>query len=237
MKRLFKFKLPALTMIMLLIQCNSGGQNFSLPADEFAKKLDKTPDAIVLDVRTPKEFNEGYIKNAQNIDFNAGGFKSQISALDKTKPYFVYCLSGGRSKDAANYMRKNGFVEVYDMKGGLLAWKDTKRGLVGEKFGSKDKVSMDDYNTLISKDNLVLVDFYAPWCGPCRKMEPMLNEVVQENKGKVTLVRLNIDENKQLARQLGVREIPVLKIYNSGKEIWTHNGLVEKPELTRALFR
>lgn len=223
-------------MIMLLIQCNSEGQNFSLPAGQFADKLDKISNAIVLDVRTPEEFKEGFIQNAQNIDFNADDFRSRVQTLDKTKPYFVYCLSGGRSKDAANYMRKNGFAEVYDMKGGLLAWNDIKGKINGGTSGRKDKISMEDYNVIISKDRLVLVDFYAPWCGPCKKMEPMLNELTDENKGKFTLVRLNIDENKHLAAQLGVTEIPVLKIFKAGKETWTHNGLVEKPALTKALF-
>lgn len=225
-----------LVMIMLLIQCNSEGQNFSLPAGQFADKLDKTPNAIVLDVRTPEEFKEGFIQNAQNIDFNGDDFRSRVQALGKTKPYFVYCLSGGRSKGAANYMRKNGFAEVYDMKGGLLAWNDINRNISGETSGRKDKISMAEYNVIISKDHLVLVDFYAPWCGPCKKMEPMLNELADENKGKFTLVRLNIDENKNLAKQLGVTEIPVLKIFEAGKETWTHNGLVEKHELTKALF-
>lgn len=225
-----------IVMIMLLIQCNSRGQNFSLPAEEFADKLDKTPNAVVLDVRTADEFKEGFIGNAENIDFNGDDFRSRVQKLDKTKPYFVYCLSGGRSKDAANFMRKNGFAEVYDMKGGLLAWNDIKKNLNGETSGRKDKISMEDYNVIISKDHLVLVDFYAPWCGPCKKMEPMLKELAAENKGKFTLVRLNIDENKRLATQLGVTEIPVLKIFKAGKETWTHNGLVKKPELTKALF-
>ncbi len=235
MKQLYKLIFP-LVALVLLVQCHSGGQPFSLKADAFAAKLEQTPGAILLDVRTPGEFGSGSIKDAQNIDFNAKEFKTRIAALDKSKPYFVFCLSGGRSKDAADYMRQNGFGEVYDMKGGLLAWKDSNRTLNGET-SSRDKLPMSDYKKLISGDTSVLVDFYAPWCGPCRKMEPMLHDVARENKGNVSLVRVNIDENKQLAMELGIREIPVLKIYKRGEEMWTHSGLVEKAALLQALSK
>ena len=75
----------------------------------------------------PKNSMVASLPDARNIDYNSSGFLTEIDTLDKTKPYFVYCLSGGRSKSAANYMRNHGFREVYDMKGGTMAW--TKNNL------------------------------------------------------------------------------------------------------------
>ena len=74
---------------------------------------------------------------------------------------------------------------------------------------------------MISANQIVLIDFYAPWCGPCKKMEPMLEEFARENEGKIKVIRLNVDENKQLAMQLGIDEIPVVKIFKNGNETWT----------------
>lgn len=94
---------------------------------------------------------------------------------------------------------------------------------------------MEDYTRLITSHKTVLVDFYAPWCGPCKKMEPMLEAFGKENKGKINVVRLNIDENKELAKQLGISEIPLLKIFHDGREKWSRTGLVEKSTLTAVL--
>lgn len=221
----------------LLFQCNRAQNNFTLSADDFAVKLDQTNNAIVLDVRTPQEFAEGFLDHAINVDYNDAGFQSKIDSMDKSKAYFVYCLSGGRSSSAANYMRSHGFKQVYDMKGGLLAWKKNKLPLVTTKSrpAQDDKISRQGFNELISKENLVLVDFYAPWCGPCKKIEPMLSELAREHEGKLYIVRLNVDENKNLTKQLGIEEIPVLKIFKAGKEIWTNKGLIEKQALIKVL--
>ena len=87
---------------------------------------------------------------------------------------------------------------------------------------------------MISANQILLIDFYAPWCGPCKKMEPMLEEFARENEGKIKVIRLNVDENKQLAMQLGIEAIPVVKIFKNGNEAWTYTGLLEKPALIEA---
>lgn len=73
---------------------------------------------ILLDVRTPYEFNEGHIENAKNIDLSASNFESEIDKLDKDQVIFVYCAIGVRSTKAANMLRKKGFKHVFDLDGG-----------------------------------------------------------------------------------------------------------------------
>ena len=75
-------------------------------------------------MRTPDEFSEGIIEGAINIDFKDPSFGEKISALDKSKPYFVYCLSGKRSGDAAKQMDSVGFKSIYLLKGGYKDWKN-----------------------------------------------------------------------------------------------------------------
>lgn len=95
-----------------------------LPTAEFNKKLQETPAKQVIDVRTPKEFATGHLPNAVNINFNDTAFASNIAALDKSKPVFVYCLAGGRSANAAKKMEEAGFTTIYDLKGGVMAWQN-----------------------------------------------------------------------------------------------------------------
>jgi rhodanese-related sulfurtransferase len=96
----------------------------ALAPDHFKSTLASNPDAVLVDVRTPDEFSEGNIAGAVNIDFKDPSFSEKINALDKSKPYFVYCLSGKRSGDAAKQMDSLGFKSIYTLKGGYKEWKN-----------------------------------------------------------------------------------------------------------------
>lgn len=93
-----------------------------LAADEFESKLATMPNAQLIDVRTPKEFNDGYIKGAININYQGETFSQDIEKLDKSKPTFVYCRSGGRSAESCNYMANHGFKELYELDNGISSW-------------------------------------------------------------------------------------------------------------------
>lgn len=89
----------------------------------FMEKL-KELDGVLIDVRTPGEFEAGAIEGATNIDFNGGNFESEIESLDKEKPTFVYCMHGGRSSAAMQTMHDKGFKEVYNLIGGYSAYSE-----------------------------------------------------------------------------------------------------------------
>ena len=80
-------------------------------------------DVQLVDVRTPEEFNEGYIEGSQNIDFKSPTFDADISKLDKTKPVILYCHSGGRSATCAKKLKDAGFKKIFDLEGGISKWK------------------------------------------------------------------------------------------------------------------
>ncbi|HRB69801.1 MAG TPA: thioredoxin domain-containing protein, partial [Chitinophagales bacterium] len=135
---------------------------------------------------------------------------------------------------AKDIMLKNGFKNVVNLEGGILAWQAANLPLTATNTtATTDEISMDMYKQMITSDTLVLVDFYAPWCGPCIKMKPMLEEISTDYIGKVKVIRLNIDENKQLAKDLQIVEIPVLKTYLKGSETWMHKGYIEKADLVK----
>lgn len=86
------------------------------------KQLIDSTDALVLDVRTPGEWENGHLANATFIDFYQGDFADKVAQLDKEKTYIVYCAVGGRSAQAANQMRDMGFTHIINMKGGIKDW-------------------------------------------------------------------------------------------------------------------
>jgi rhodanese-related sulfurtransferase len=109
--------------IILLAGCSSTGSatTVNLNVSEFSQKITE-PGVIVLDVRTPEEFASGHIEGALNIDFNSGNFANEITRLNPSDTYAVYCRSGSRSGQATSIMHKAGFHDVSNLNGGVIDW-------------------------------------------------------------------------------------------------------------------
>jgi thioredoxin 1 len=82
---------------------------------------------------------------------------------------------------------------------------------------------------------VTLVDFWAEWCGPCRMMAPVLDELSAQYAGKVTIGKINVDNEGELAQEFGVSSIPTLIVFKDGKEVNRYVGVTSKTELARAL--
>lgn len=121
--------LSILSIVLFFLSCSSASNtitaqtiNKKVSKTEFAELMKKS-GAQLIDVRTPREFSNGFIEGAKNIDYNGDSFEKQIKKLDKNKPVLVYCAAGGRSENAAELLKEWGFIEVYDLEGGYNGWK------------------------------------------------------------------------------------------------------------------
>ena len=112
----------ALSLVLVACSSSSNQAGNLLSSTNFESKIKTTTDAQIIDVRTPEEVAEGCIQNAINIDYNSSDFSAKINQLDKNKPTFVYCLSGGRSSGAVEAFKSNGFKTVYELDGGISQW-------------------------------------------------------------------------------------------------------------------
>lgn len=99
--------------------------NYLLNKQQFEVALQGDTIQLV-DIRTPKEFEQGTINLAQNIDFLQDDFSDKMQTLDKNRPVYIFCKSGGRSAKAKQELDKQGFTQVYELAGGYLQW--TKEG-------------------------------------------------------------------------------------------------------------
>jgi len=231
MKYLFS-SIAAILLTTVFLCCNAQ-TNTSLTTGEFEAA---TKDSIqLLDVRTPGEYNTGHIKNALQADWtDKQEFNRRIAFIDKNKPVYVYCLSGGRSGAAAKEMRNNGYQKVYELNGGINAWKAANKPLQGKS--TAPQMSMEQFNTSIKKDVVVLVDFGAEWCPPCKKMEPVLKDLQAKNKD-FTIVKVDGGKDEEVMKQFGVTALPVFIIFKNGKQAWRKNGVVDEKEMAAALLQ
>lgn len=222
----------------LLVSCSigQGSTKTDLSPSEFSKQLSETENPTILDVRTPGEFGEGHIQNALNIDWNGSSFDAQVSKLDKNKTVFVYCLSGERSGSAASQLRSNGFKNVLELDGGMMAWRSASLPETTDSKVVKSKgMTTSEFEKLLQTDKVVLVDFYAEWCGPCEKMKPSILAIENELASNVKVIRIDVDKNEELAKSFGILEIPILRVYKQGKITWEQKGFVEMEEIKKNL--
>ncbi len=94
---------------------------------------------------------------------------------------------------------------------------------------------MNNFETLISGEKPVLVDFYAEWCRPCQVMAPILEEVKSQIGDKATIIKINVDENRDLTAQYGIQSIPTLFIFKQGQIVWQASGVQSRATVTAAL--
>ena len=204
----------------------------SVAPEVFAEKIKATSNAQILDVRTPEEFASEHIDKATNINWLGDDFVTNVENLDKSKPVFVYCKSGGRSAKASAKLAELGFKTIYELQGGIMKW-----NAAGFSKPSKKIVGMSsqEYAELLNSDKKVLIDFYAEWCAPCKKMTPYLLKMQKNLADRVTIIRLNADENKTLISEMKIDELPTLLLYENKELKWKHSGYISEEDLKKQL--
>jgi thioredoxin 1 len=91
------------------------------------------------------------------------------------------------------------------------------------------------FKELISQDQLTLVDFYADWCGPCKSLAPILQEVKKILKDDVKIIKINVDVNQDLASELMIKVVPTMLLYKEGKMLWRQSGVLSVKDIVDLL--
>lgn len=89
----------------------------------------------------------------------------------------------------------------------------------------------DNFSNIIDSTTLVLIDFYADWCGPCKMLAPILKEVKQELGDSIKIVKIDVDKNQTLAAKYQVRGVPTMLLFKDGKQLWRQSGVLQKQDI------
>lgn len=223
---------PVLLILFALTAIAQDVKNIkSVTLEEFEQKLKQTKDPQILDVRSPQEFLENHLKDA--INFYAQddeAFNKNLAGLNKNKPVFVYSINNGRSTVVSGKLREAGFTEVYPLPGGLAHWIGAGKPIV---TAAGNGLTTDEFNKLFASQGVILVDIGSKHCGGCKKLEPIVEEVSKEQGLKV--VKIELYDNRQLARDLNIESVPTLILYKGDKPIWRKSGAITKADLSDAL--
>jgi thioredoxin len=224
-------------VIGLLFSCGPKEGQQDLSASEFQTAMSAESDAQILDVRTIDEFQNGHIEGAINADVNSAALQQIASDLNKDKTVFVYCLSGARSASAAEMLKEMGFKSIVNLTGGMLAWRSANLPVATGEARPALSAGLTEatFAEKIKGKPMVIIDYNATWCGPCKKLSPILKEWVKAQNGKVELIEIDVDENQELAKAKNIESIPYLEMYKNGVKTWTSLGLIGKEELDKSL--
>ncbi len=226
----------ALLLFSILFGCNGQSPAVkTVDVNEFSAKLNTTKNAQLIDVRTPEEFANQKIDNAVNIDWNGTDFETKAKLLDPKKAVFVYCKVGGRSGKASQKLAEMGFSNVYNLDGGIMKWNASGKFSDVQKVAEIVGMNPQTFLQTVQKDPKVMVNFHAKWCGPCKIMEPYILKMQKDMNGTIKIIRLDADQNQSLIDSLKIDGLPVILIYENGKEIFRNVGLMTEAELKKQI--
>jgi thioredoxin 1 len=95
---------------------------------------------------------------------------------------------------------------------------------------------MNNFNAIINSEKPVLVDFFATWCGPCQMLLPVLNQVKESLKDRITIIKIDVDKNQEMAQKYQVRGVPTLMLFQEGKQLWRQSGVLTKEEIIKIIL-
>ena len=98
------------------------------------------------------------------------------------------------------------------------------------------KKKMSNFNDIINSEKPVLVDFFATWCGPCQMLLPILNQVKDNLQDRITIIKIDVDKNQELAQKHQVRGVPTMMLFQDGKQLWRQSGVLTKEEIIKIIL-
>jgi rhodanese-related sulfurtransferase len=215
--------------------CVACSHEAPLTVKEFAAKLENARHPQLLDARSAEEFARNRIKCAISVDMtDSVAIQKVVETLNPEYPTFTYSINSGRGFILAAKLRKLGFREVYALPGGLAGW--VGAGYPLETSGENEPgLTVEQFGQIIRSNKWVLADFSSGYCGGCRLLQPVLDSLEYLYQTKLKIVRIELDDSPEIIKDRQIEALPTLTLFEQGKAVWKHIGLIKLPELAQAI--
>jgi thioredoxin 1 len=94
---------------------------------------------------------------------------------------------------------------------------------------------MSNFDTIINSEKPVLIDFFATWCGPCKTLAPILKQVKDSMGERISIIKIDVDKNQQIASKYQVRGVPTMILFQNGKQLWRQSGVLSKEDVIKVI--
>lgn len=224
---------PLVIAVLLLASCKSNTSG-KLGLDAF-NQIASNNNAQIIDLRPQAEFDSGHIVNAASFVPNSPELDAYIDLLYKDVPV---CLLGGNQDDNSKLIEKlksKGFKNINELDGGMSAWINAKLPIqktLPKKIYPNDTIKFDD---AINGGKLVMVDFNATWCKPCKMMQPSIDRVHDDRSSEVIVYSIDVDEFPQYNEKYQIKSIPLVLLFKNGKLLHRSEGLLEESKINELI--
>jgi len=216
--------------MILGVQTKGQENQAKLSVDDIEARINQAKQPQIIDARSADEFTQIHLKNAIFLSTDTAKAASQLNALDKQKPVFVYAIGNLRSGILAKKLRLQGFNEVYEIPGGIANWVGSGKPV---ETSVKKGLTLAAFKNIVGKEKIILVDFGSKYCPGCIKMTPVVDSASAETG--IPLLKVEVFDNTQLAHQLKINVIPNIALYKDGVLVWQKEGLFPKSDIINAI--
>lgn len=212
--------------IIASLLTGAAAQKVTLPPADFQAALKANPKAQLLDLRGDDEFFIGHLKKARNFDYRLDAFEGFVTSnYNKKEPLYIYCYTATRSSEALTFLNEIGFVNVIELEKGFANWTSESLPYVSKRLDTAPVAvfTMDNLRTMVHREEILVVDFYANWCVTCKDMKPLLKRVEKETKG-VRSLTVNSERSEDIVAHYRITEIPTYIVFKNGRQVWRGSG-------------
>lgn len=204
--------------------------NSKISVEDLADEI-SDPNVQILDVRDTASFNKGFIARSTNIDLAHPKFDSLVSKFYSSLPVYIVAANEEQGATAVTRMNILGYRQAQYLEKGIGAWQSAGNSL--ETFKPKRIYESDTipFTEARKGSKLVMVDFNAEWCKPCKMLEPAVKKAHDELADDVIVYSINIDEHKEYIQEYDASSIPLLVFIKNGVVLHRSLGLISEEEL------
>jgi thioredoxin 1 len=226
--------LSFVALFLVFTSCKNNSSNGKLDVQAF-NQIASNNNAQIIDLRPKSVFDSGHIENAASFAPNSQELEAYVDLLYKDVPVCVVGGNEGENAKLIDLLKSKGFKSINELDGGMLSWQKANLPILKtepKKVYPNDTIAFDD--AILGK-KLVMVDFNATWCKPCKMMQPSIDKVHDTRSEEVIVYSIDVDQFPQYNEKYQIKSIPLVLLFKNGQILHRSEGLLEESKINELI--